>query len=292
MKHLLVIADLPGHKPKALGKARLIADATGCELTVLSFVHEQLKHLPDNLSAAQQRAIQTSLLEQRQQWLDRQLSEAGLNNAGTQSQVIWEKNIAGWVQEYCKQHNFDMVLKTGHRSEGLFYTPTDWHLLRTSQIPVMLVAEKKWRKQHNVLVALDMGSKLQSKQALNRQLLSAAVDWSRNFGGQVHCVYCVPVSPVLKDLMGISNKQAARDAKKQYLPIIQEMAGDFAIDKHHVHIKAGEPDKVLPSVAADINAGLVVIGTVGRKGVKGQLLGNTAEKILALLKTDVMAIQP
>ena len=40
------------------------------------------------------------------------------------------------------------------------------------------------------------------------------------------------------------------------------------------------------------NAQIVVMGTVGRKGVKARLIGNTAEKVLAHLKTDVLAIKP
>ncbi|WP_102796694.1 universal stress protein [Bowmanella denitrificans] len=292
MKQILVIADLPGNKPKALAKAKLVAEALDAQVTVLSFVHEQLKHLPDNLSNAQQQEVQQSLIEQRQQWLERQLKDTGLNDASVQTQVIWEKNIAQWVEAYSRRHRHDLIIKTGHRTENLFYTPTDWHLLRTSSTPVLLVAEKKWKKQHNVLVTLDLGSKLQSKQALNRQLLATGIEWVRHFGGELHVAYCLPMSPMLKDLMGLSAKKIATQARQQYLPLIQEMAGDYPISEKQLHIKAGEPDKVLPSMAADVNAGLVAIGTVGRKGLKGKLLGNTAEQILTLLKTDVMAIQP
>ena len=44
------------------------------------------------------------------------------------------------------------------------------------------------------------------------------------------------------------------------------------------------PENVIPSTAAKYKAGLVVIGTMGRKGIAGKLMGNTAEKILKLLK--------
>jgi len=35
-----------------------------------------------------------------------------------------------------------------------------------------------------------------------------------------------------------------------------------------------------------------VMGTVCRKGVKARLMGNTAEKVLRHMKTDVLAIKP
>ncbi len=48
---------------------------------------------------------------------------------------------------------------------------------------------------------------------------------------------------------------------------------------------------MVASRAAKVRAQLVVIGTVGRKGVRARLLGNTAEKVLLHLKTDVLAIK-
>ena len=44
--------------------------------------------------------------------------------------------------------------------------------------------------------------------------------------------------------------------------------------------------------AARVGAQIVVMGTVGRKGVKARLLGNTAERVLRHIKTDVLAIKP
>ena len=44
--------------------------------------------------------------------------------------------------------------------------------------------------------------------------------------------------------------------------------------------------------AAELKAQLVVMGTVGRRGVRAQVLGNTAEEALQLLKTDTLTLKP
>jgi universal stress protein E len=49
---------------------------------------------------------------------------------------------------------------------------------------------------------------------------------------------------------------------------------------------------VITSEAARTRAQLVVMGTVGRTGIKGRLMGNTAESVLRLLRTDVLALKP
>jgi len=38
--------------------------------------------------------------------------------------------IANWVEDICEQKHFDLVVKTGHRTESLFHTPTDRQLIR------------------------------------------------------------------------------------------------------------------------------------------------------------------
>ena len=56
--------------------------------------------------------------------------------------------------------------------------------------------------------------------------------------------------------------------------------------------KRGPVAKVITSTAARDRAQLVVMGRVGRRGVKARLLGNTAENVLQHLRTDVLALKP
>lgn len=54
----------------------------------------------------------------------------------------------------------------------------------------------------------------------------------------------------------------------------------------------GEPSQVLVDKIKDINPDLVVMGTVGRSGIAGLLIGNTAETILEQLNCAVLAVKP
>lgn len=46
------------------------------------------------------------------------------------------------------------------------------------------------------------------------------------------------------------------------------------------------------SLAAKLNADLVIISSVGNVGIKAKLIGNTAEKIMRLLKTELLILPP
>ena len=57
-------------------------------------------------------------------------------------------------------------------------------------------------------------------------------------------------------------------------------------------MKEGLPERVIPQVAKEIDAELVIIGTVGRVGISAALIGNTAEHVIDALNCDVLAIKP
>ncbi len=43
--------------------------------------------------------------------------------------------------------------------------------------------------------------------------------------------------------------------------------------------KKGLPEEVIPDLAEHLQAGIVVLGTVGRTGLSAAFLGNTAEQL-------------
>ena len=54
----------------------------------------------------------------------------------------------------------------------------------------------------------------------------------------------------------------------------------------------GRPEQRIPEYAEEIDADVVVLGTVARVGIPGLIIGNTAEDILAQLRCGVLAIKP
>jgi nucleotide-binding universal stress UspA family protein len=54
----------------------------------------------------------------------------------------------------------------------------------------------------------------------------------------------------------------------------------------------GTPWKEIQRLVQQLNADLIVIGTVGRNGIEGLLLGNTAEKVLDHCDCSVLTVKP
>ena len=51
-------------------------------------------------------------------------------------------------------------------------------------------------------------------------------------------------------------------------------------------------EDVIESVSNEIDAELVILGTIGRTGISAALIGNTAEHVIDRLNCDVLAIKP
>ena len=67
---------------------------------------------------------------------------------------------------------------------------------------------------------------------------------------------------------------------------------EFGINEDHTHVLEGFPEDVIPKVAKEIEAELVILGTVGRTGLSAALLGNTAEHVISKLNCNLLAVKP
>lgn len=289
MSKILVIAD---HKGEGIATPRglQLADKLGLETEVVAFVHAHLGNL--KLKKSELPAIKEKLLKEREAEVQGRIDRNARHGQKVNLKVIWEKDVAAWVVKHCATGGYELVVKTGRRTETLAHTSTDWQLLRECSTPVVIVAEKKWSRTQPVLACLDLGTSLTVKKKLNELILQRAIDLAEVLGVELEIISAIEVPPLLADLDLVDPRAYTEDAKEDMAPLIKSLAGKFELPAKAFKVKRGPVEKVITSQAAAKRAQLVVMGTVGRKGVKARLLGNTAEKVLRHLKTDVLALKP
>lgn len=289
MKKILVIADPHGSKQRAVVRGAELGASLGAKVDVAGFVYEHLANLPVDVDARALNKAQSELVAKQKEAIEKALGGAGKSVRSIK--VYWEKRVADRVIELASEKSYDVVIKGGHRSESLTYTPTDWQLLRSCRVPVLLLSEKHWKKSHNVLAAVDLGTKVRSKFELNYKVVEQAAVMAAALGSKLHVAYAVPFSRVLRDL-GLLNRRQVQREGEQRAEKFRASLEERGIAVEAIHVATGAPEKVLINLAAENKAELVVLGTVGRKKLVGRVLGNTAEQILRLLKADVLAIKP
>ena len=289
MAKILVIADLEGvgfATPRGLELARRL----GYDTEVVAFTHAPLKEL--KLGAAEEGRIKQRLLDDRREVVQGRIDAHAEAGQKVVLKVIWEKNIDRWVSRQCASGKYVGVVKTGNRSETLVHTSTDWQLLRECPAPVLLVSKKKWHRVKPVLVTLDLATNVPTKKKLNSKVLGHAKALADALGVELEIITAIEIPTLLHDLDLVDPIAYVKEAREGMQRAISKLSEDHGIPESAFRTKRGPVEKVITSCAAKVRAQIVVMGTVGRTGVKARLLGNTAEKVLRHMRTDVLAIKP
>jgi nucleotide-binding universal stress UspA family protein len=59
-----------------------------------------------------------------------------------------------------------------------------------------------------------------------------------------------------------------------------------------IHLSKGEPGLTVASVVDRVRPTTLVMGTIARTGLSGMIIGNTAERVLGMINTSVIAVKP
>lgn len=136
----------------------------------------------------------------------------------------------------------------------------------------------------HILVAVDLTED-------SRVLATKASVLQKAYSAKLSCVHVIePLSltygsDVPLDLSTIQ-EQIQETAKIQ----LQEFAMELEIDSENQHLMFGRPETEIDSLANQISADLIVVGSHGRHGI-ALLLGSTANGVLRGAPCDVLAVR-
>lgn len=290
MKHILVIADHTDKEQHAFEKALELARLTIADIHVVSFCYEPLSDVQYQYHTNNTQVdLKSLVINASEEHWENYLGSHSVKEQ-VSHEVVWEKYIHEWIIEHCKNRHYDLIVKTGHRSEKFFYTPTDWQLFRESTVPVYCVSKKPVETKKVILVALDLRTKQREKLLLNNRLLEAAFQLAVQTDSILHCCYAIAVPRLVKDLDMIDVTAKVNEVEKEVRKQAVAWFDIYDIDKKHLHIKQGTPANVVNDFARKLKAQCVVVGSMGRVGIKGKLIGNTAEKVIQHAVADLLVI--
>lgn len=276
-QHILVITDQDNFATLSLDKANTVAQQFNATVEVISIIDAS----KSNIDVA---AHTKALNDKVQDRFD--------NSITVNTHVADTNNMCRWINQYCEHHPVDLVIKTGHRTEKLFYTPSDWQLMRELTCSVLILSDEKWRAKRRLLATVDANKPSKQQDIMNQKVLQQANAWAQSQDFEMHGAYVEPL-PAAKIEFGIvEQEQYEREHGQHAQQSLQAQLKEHNFDHIETHVSFGSAQKRIPSIANKIKADLVVVGSLGRKGVSAVVIGNTAEKILHLLRTDILVVKP
>jgi universal stress protein E len=83
-------------------------------------------------------------------------------------------------------------------------------------------------------------------------------------------------------------------AEKIQTQKINAIVADYDLSdiRHSIEVRNGDPSQMIVDYVDKNNIDLIVMGTIGRSGMSGLIIGNTAEKVIDRVNCSVLAIKP
>jgi universal stress protein E len=204
----------------------------------------------------------------------------------------------------------DLLIKPAENPSYLdrLFGSDDMHLLRKCPCPVWLTGPEEKSKYERILAAVDFDPERPDalEQALNQQIMEISGSLAIADSAELHVVHVwdAPGEMTVR-VWSDDPEQVSMDyVEAEYLRhqkaldrIGERLSDRLGADVYgylapRFHLRRGVAATVIPEVAMELQADLVVMGTVARTGIPGLFIGNTAEAILEQLRCSVLAVKP
>ena len=207
------------------------------------------------------------------------------------------------------QNGHDLVIKSQAGGHGRFAAlgSTDMHVLRKCPCPVWVVRSGSGSCRR-ILAAVDVGRDNREAAALARRVLEIATSLATVEQSQLDVTYAwsLPYEDALRSpRSGLPQRDVDRMAAdeeqlrtKKLTALLDEVLKAGTAEQPesrstpNLLVKKGHPTDVIADLVKESDVDLVIMGTVGRTGIPGFFIGNTAEEILGQIDCSVLAIKP
>ena len=293
---VLVVLDPSTEQQKALARAIELAEHTACKLTAFLSIYDFSYEMTTMLSGEERESMRQAVITDREIWIQELLQQARNKGIACSVKVVWHNRPFEAVVQTVTEHGYDLVIKGTHDHDvlkSMIFTPTDWHILRKCPCPVLLVKEHAWPEQGNILAAVNAGSEKAHLKALNQLIIRQAKAMAAMLNAKVHLVNAYPGTPihVAIEIPEFNPVEYNDSMRHHHIDAANALAGQFEITSDAVHVLEGMPEDVIPRIARELDAEMVLIGTIGRTGLSAAIIGNTAEHVIDRLDCDVLALK-
>lgn len=295
IKKIVVVVDGDDHQSVLL-KSEWLAKQTGAKLNLVKVVYDRFVGVKRVLGNENVEKIRNQLIAAQEAALSELVT--GLKHRGIEAekQVLWHPNPAEAICKCAKYGDVDLIVKAvrpHHRWGHLLTSVTEWNLIRHSAVPVLFVKDAHHYDARPVIVALDIGSEDEVHQELNRQLIHEAAQWQKLTGAPIHVVAAYPLPSMdVPAEFSVVNYEALREEIEQgYRQGVMSLLDKHPLEYAQIWVREGVVEDVLADVANQIQASLVLVGTVARTGVSAVVMGNTAERVIDAIDCDVMVLR-
>jgi nucleotide-binding universal stress UspA family protein len=296
-RNILFVADRDDGLDTALERAVAVSRTNAARLTVMDVTPDA--GLDSYLRRTYDVDLNARLREQRLESLEsltRPYTDAGVPVFTTVATGTLFLEVIRAVQ----RNAHDLVMKVAHAT-GLvpaLFGSDDMHLLRKCPCPVWIDRPAGVRHYQRLLAAVDpFDDESGDLQRLILDLATSLAERERALLDIVH-TWELPGESMLANGRGrIARSELDRlldDTEMRHRHALDQLLTPYGLNSEadNVHLLKGRPARMISAFTREQGIDLVVMGTLGRTGIPGLFIGNTAEDVLRETQTPVLAVKP
>lgn len=287
---------------EVVARAVWLAQRTGCKLNLLLcdadvtalatdfYVSNETRTIAENLRAAQREILDELAAPAREADIDLTLD------------VLEERPVGDAILARALDMNPRFVVKgTEYHSDArrAIFVDTDWFLIRTCPFPLWLVKQHEMQAKPLIIAAVDPTHEEDTGARVDRLIVEQARAIAAKVDGDVHLLHTYqPLKGIGAEAtrtfkpIRISVDELSERIAREHRAKLDELAASTGIDQSHTHQLPGAARDVIPYIARDWKADLVVMGAVARWSVQRSVIGSTAERVLDHLPCDILIVRP
>ena len=292
---LFVVFSHP-HTVTALRSAIDLMRCGDGRLTVMAVVEPApaLQRLltPRDATEQVERALERALLADLERWVTK---AAGERSPADVSVEVATGHAVATVLQRVVDEDHDLLVLTGHPDDP-FARAVIKRLQRKSPCPVWAIRPNRDRSRR-ILAAVDVDDE---HHGLDHRILEAA-KWLAGRGGEIHILAAWELlgEATLRSSPFAGIGEAAVDelrdrCEADHHRLLAELVAEHQFDDIAVelHVCSGPAAEVIVELVERHRINQLVIGTLGRTGIPGFVIGNTAERLLGEVSCSEFVVKP
>jgi universal stress protein E len=297
-KNILFFADADQIGGETFGRVLQLVQSNHAHLTVMDVVSES--ELADEVKKRYGINLNHLLIEKRREEIERLLEPYKTENLKIEVIVASGTPFIELVRSV-QERGFDLLIKEAHSAEVLteyLFGSFDLHLFRKCPCPVWIDRVHDSRHYKTIIAAVDPAN--QSNADLNRLIMDLAISLAERESAQLHVVHAWNIEEENfltsgRSLISNAELRVLMSAKEQrHRETLNNLLSAYGLSEEsdQVHLVKDKPARAISTCSRELNADLIVMGTVGKNSMPGILIGNTAEDVLQSTRTSVLAVKP
>lgn len=299
-KNILFITDGSRGEKIVLARAARLASTNKAKLTLFDSIEaEEYRFTDSENDSLIQRLVKERLKARREELEILRKRELEKHPQMRIALEVQTGNIARSAIRAVLMNHHDLVMKApagGIKRPRVLFGSTDQALMRKCPCPVWIVKPERKKYFRKILAAVDLNLNEPESEPLAKQIVSIATSLAKQERSELHVVHAWHLAGESKlrgrQIYAAKVDKILDEMRAACAGQLQALLKPYPYDKLTVHLVKGRAAAIIPEAVEKLEIDLVVIGTVGRSGVSGILIGNTAETVLNSVDCSVLTLKP